>query len=163
MPNNAIETILGAVVLVATGGFLVFALSTADLKKVDGYEVSATFSQATGISPGADVRISGVKVGSVTDLALDDITYLAKISMSIKPNIELPKDTVAKIATEGLFGGKYMSLEPGGSEELLADGGIIYYTQGSVNLEELIGKFIFSDGEARASTTASAGSMDVNY
>lgn len=147
MNHNAIETVLGAVVLLVAGVFLVFALREADLRKVEGYNVSANFSKIDGISPGIDVRISGVKVGSVLKTELDSKTYLAKVTMSIAPNIKLPTDTVAKVSSESLLGGKYMALEPGGDDDMIKEGGQIQYTQAAVNMEEMIGKFIFSSAD----------------
>jgi len=147
MNHNAIETILGAVVLLIAGIFLVFAMGVADLRKVSGYPVIANFSKVDGISSGMDVRISGVKVGSISKTELDPETYLAKVTLSINPKIKLPTDTVAKISSESLLGGKYMALEPGAEEDMIAPGGQIQYTQASVNLEEMIGKFIFSSAE----------------
>lgn len=147
MNHNAIETVLGAVVLAVAAFFLVFALSAADTGKVSGYTVTANFSKADGLNSGLDVRISGVKVGSILKTELDPKTYLAKVTMSIAPNIDLPVDTVAKVASEGLLGGKYMALEPGAEEEMIKPDGQIQYTQASLNLEEMIGKFIFSAGD----------------
>ncbi len=146
MNHNAIETVLGGIVLLIAGFFLVFALGAADMKSVSGYNVSANFSNADGLNPGLDVRISGVKVGSIVSTKLDPKTYQAKVTMSIMPNIELPTDTVAKVSSEGLLGGKYMALEPGAEEEMIKPNGRIQYTQAALNLEEMIGKFIFSAG-----------------
>jgi len=144
MNHNAIETILGAVVLFIAGFFLVFAMSAADMKRVSGYDVTANFSKADGINQGLDVRISGVKVGTVEKTELDPKTYLAKVTMTIAPDIQLPTDTVAKVSSESLLGGKYMALEPGAEEEMIKPNGQIQYTQTALNLEEMIGKFIFS-------------------
>ncbi len=161
MKNNVIETILGAVVLIVAGLFISFAISTADLKKVKGYSVTANFSNIDGITEGQDVRISGVNIGSVEKITLDEITYLAQVTFSIDPSVQLPTDTVAKVSSEGLLGGKYMSLEPGGAEEFLKEGDQIQYTQSAVNLEEMIGKFIFSgaeDGGSEKDTAATSSS-----
>lgn len=162
MNHNAIETVLGAVVLVVAGVFLAFALRQADLRKVEGYSVSANFSKIDGIAAGIDVRISGVKIGSIQKTELDPKTFLAKVTMSISPDIKLPIDTVAKVSSEGLLGGKYMALEPGAEDETIKDGGQIQYTQASLNLEEMIGKFIFSSAEKnkkdKADDDATAGS-----
>ena len=147
MNHNAIETVLGAVVLLVAGIFLTFALQEVDMRKVSGYSITANFSKIDGISPGIDVRISGVKVGSILKTELDPDTFLATVTMSIAPNIKLPIDTVAKVSSEGLLGGKYMALEPGAEDETLKEGGQIQYTQASLNLEEMIGKFIFSSAE----------------
>ena len=160
MKNNVIETILGAVVLIIAGLFLYFALSTANLNKVEGYNVSASFSSVDGITVGQDVKLSGVKIGSVEGIALDATTYLAQVTLSIDPAIKLPTDTVAKISSEGLLGGKFLALEPGAEEEFLNDGDKIQYTQSAVNLEELIGKFIFSGAEGDDEEGASSASAD---
>lgn len=146
MNHNIVETVLGGVVLVITGIFLVFALSSASFKQTNGYSVHAHFSKADGIAPGMDVRLSGVKIGSVSNMTLDRDTYLANVTMTIQNDIQLPIDTVAKIASESILGGKYLTLEPGAEEEMLKDGDRIQYTQAAVNLEDMIGKFIF-DGE----------------
>jgi phospholipid/cholesterol/gamma-HCH transport system substrate-binding protein len=150
MNNNIFETVLGAVVLFVAGIFIVFAMNAADLQKVSGYAVSANFSKIDGINSGMDVRISGVKIGSIVKTELDADTYLAKVTFSIDPKIKLPVDTVAKIASESLLGGKYMALEPGAEDDMIAPGGQIQYTQASLNLEEMIGKFIFSAGDKGA-------------
>ncbi len=149
MHRNLIETVMGGVVLVVALFFLAFAYTSADLNRVDGYEVTARFPSVEGLTVGSDVRISGVKVGSVVGYELDPLTFLAEVRMSIDDSIELPIDTAAVIASESLLGGKFMRLEPGGDEELIANGGEIEYTQAPVNLEDLIGRFIYgsqSDG-----------------
>lgn len=144
MNHNAVETVLGAFVLIVAGFFLVFALGAADMRRVSGYNVFANFAKVDGISSGMDVRISGVKVGSVAKTELDPQTYLAKVTLSITNDIQLPTDTVAKVSSESLLGGKYLALEPGGDDEMIKPNGRIQYTQSSLNLEEMIGKFIFS-------------------
>ena len=149
MHRNLIETVMGGVVLVVALFFLAFAYTSADLNRVDGYEVTARFPSVEGLTVGSDVRISGVKVGSVVGYELDPLTFLAEVRMSIDDSIELPIDTAAVIASESLLGGKFMRLEPGGEEELITPGGEIEYTQAPVNLEDLIGRFIYgsqSDG-----------------
>lgn len=105
MNRSVIETILGAVVLFVSGFFLVFSYNTANIKKVSGYEVTADFSGIGGLATGDDVQISGVKIGTVVDVELDPVTYLARVRMSIDPDIELPVDTAALISSESLLGG----------------------------------------------------------
>ncbi len=144
MKRSVIETVLGAVVLVLAGFFLVFSYKTADVRKVSGYEISAAFSGTGGLAMGDDVRISGVKVGSVNRLSLDQKNYLAVVSMSIDPSISLPDDTAAIISSDSLLGGRYLELQPGASDVPMKSGGRIQYTQAPQNLEELLGKFIFS-------------------
>ena len=144
MRGNVIETVMGAVVLLVAALFLVFAYKTSQLRQVPGYQLSADFERVDGIRQGGDVRISGIKVGSILSETLDPKTFLADVTISIDPSIRLPDDTVAEIISAGLLGDKYLSLVPGGSDKMIAPGGKIKYTQSSVSLENLIGQMIFS-------------------
>jgi phospholipid/cholesterol/gamma-HCH transport system substrate-binding protein len=144
MKRSVIETVLGAVVLVLAGFFLAFSYKTADVRKVSGYEITASFSGTGGLAVGNDVRISGVRIGSVTNLTLDQKNYLARVTMSIDPSVKLPDDTAAIISSDSLLGGRYLELQPGASDDMLKPGGKLQYTQAPQNLEELLGKFIFS-------------------
>lgn len=144
MSRNVIETIMGAVVLAVAVLFLVFAYSSTDIGRVDGYEVVARFDRVDGLQAGGDVRISGVKVGTILSQTLDPQSYLAELRMSIDPSIRLPTDTVAVVASESLLGGKFLALEPGGAEEMIAPGGTIDYTQSTPGIEQLLGQMIYS-------------------
>ena len=144
MRGNVIETVMGAVVLIVAALFLYLAYTTSQLHAVTGYELSADFSRVDGIHAGSDVRISGIKVGSVVSATLNPTTFLATLHLSVEPDIKLPVDTVAEIVSSGLLSDKYVSLVPGGSDKNIAPGGRIKYTQSSVNLENLIGQMIFS-------------------
>jgi phospholipid/cholesterol/gamma-HCH transport system substrate-binding protein len=144
MRGNVIETVMGAVVLVVAALFLVFAYKTSQLRAVSGYQVTADFTRVDGIRQGSDVRMSGIKIGSVVAEELDPKTFLANVRMSIDPSVQLPEDTVAEIISAGLLGDKYMSLVPGGSDKVIPPGGKITYTQSSVSLENLIGQMMFS-------------------
>jgi phospholipid/cholesterol/gamma-HCH transport system substrate-binding protein len=165
MRGNVIETVMGAVVLVVAAVFLFFAYSTSQLHAVQGYEVTAEFERIDGIREGGDVRISGIKIGSVVAEKLDPKTFLATLRISIDPVVKLPDDTVAEIVSAGLLGDKYLSLVPGGSDNVILPGGRIKYTQSSISLENLIGQMIFSapggkkgaEGEAPANPPASSG------
>jgi phospholipid/cholesterol/gamma-HCH transport system substrate-binding protein len=110
----------------------------------DGMLLRASFDRIDGLTNGADVRIAGVKVGSVSGSRIDPQNFNAELVLRVDRGLKLPADTSAEITSEGLLGGKYVSLVPGGSDRLLADGGRITETQGSVSLESLLGKFIFS-------------------
>ncbi len=146
MQKNVLETLMGAVVLAVAGGFLFFAYKGSEVRVEDGYQVRANFSNISGITLGSDVRIGGIKVGSVTDLSLDSETYDAVAKMSINNGTQIPKDSTASIVSSGLLGDKYIQISPGGDDAMLKTGDKIDYTQSSVNLEELIGKFMFSGG-----------------
>jgi len=149
MRENVLETVMGAVVLLVAALFLIFAYQTSQLRSVSGYRLTAEFERVDGIRQGSDVRISGIKIGSVTSEQLDPKTFLATVQMSIDPSIQLPDDTVAEIVSAGLLGDKYMSLVPGGSDKLIPADGKIKYTQSSVSLENLIGQMIFSNPSAK--------------
>lgn len=143
MGRNAIETVLGGVVLAAAGMFLFFAYSTVEVKTVKGYEVSALFYKIGGLNKGGDVRVSGIKIGTVTEQGLDPDTFDAVVRMSISPNVRLPVDTVASIASEGMLGGKYVRLEPGIEKIYIEAGGTITKTRDFRSLEDQVGEIIF--------------------
>ncbi len=145
MKRSVIETVLGAVVLFTAGFFLVSSYSSAGAGAGgSGYELVADFSGIGGLGVGDDVQISGVKVGTVSSVELNEETYLARVTASIDDSIKLPADTAALISSESLLGGRYLSLEPGGDEEMLESGDRIEFTQAPQNLEQLLGQFIFS-------------------
>jgi len=146
MQRNAIEPILGALVLVAAVAFLVFAYNKAGQRSFSGYSVTARFSSVAGLDTGADVKIGGVKVGQITGITIDPESYLALVKMTVTPEIKLPVDSVASVTTEGLLGGKYIGIEPGVSDNMLKPGALITHTEASVSLENLIGKFMYSGG-----------------
>jgi phospholipid/cholesterol/gamma-HCH transport system substrate-binding protein len=144
MNRNVIETVMGGVVLVIAAVFIVFVYSTTRVSASSGYELNARFNRVDGVSPGTDVRLSGIKVGAVTGIDLDPKTYLAVMHLSVRRDIQLPADTTVKVASEGLLGGIYVDLEPGGADEMLKPGDIIRLTQDPMNIADLIGRFIFS-------------------
>lgn len=146
MNRNVIETVMGAVVLVIAALFLVFAYSTAQVHAVSGYNVLAKFSKIDGIRAGGDVRVSGIKVGSIVAESLDPKTYEAEVTLSIDPAVKLPTDSVASIVSSGLLGDKYIAILPGAADEMIKPGGRINYTQAPVSLEDMIGQYIFSQG-----------------
>lgn len=156
MKRNAIEPILGALVLVAAVAFLVFAYNKAGQRSFSGYPLTARFSSIDGLQTGGDVRIGGVKVGQITRITIDPETYLAMVQFVVAPEIKLPVDSVASITTEGLLGGKYIGLLPGSSDEMLKPGTLITHTEASVSLESLIGQFIYSGGSSSKGSDAGA-------
>ena len=145
MRRNFIETILGGVVLVVAAFFLIFAYSNASLKKIQGNDYVAKFNRIDGVNPGGDVKMSGIKVGTINSVAIDPKTFVAVVHISVDRTIALPTDTSAEIASESLLGGKYMSLVPGADDKTIAPGGEIRFTQGPINLEEMIGQLMFSN------------------
>lgn len=146
MNKNLTETIVGAVVLVVAALFLYKAYNTGSIDKVNEkfYKITADFDRIDGIEVGSLVRVSGIKVGRVSGQSLDRVSYAARITMDIYESVSLPKDTSAEIVSSGLIGDKYVSLVPGGEDEMLQDGNNITFTQSSVNIENLIGKMMFN-------------------
>jgi phospholipid/cholesterol/gamma-HCH transport system substrate-binding protein len=140
------EVAAGAVVLAVAAVFLVFAVTNSGRSGFAGPTItlSAKFDRVDGLAPGADVRIAGVKVGSVTGQRIDPQTFLAVLTMRVDGNLRIPRDSSAEIASEGLLGGRFVAIVPGGDERALADGGEITITQSAVSLESLLGRFIFS-------------------
>ena len=162
MANNAIETVMGAVVLAVAGGFLYFAYDNSNVKQIDGYAIKADFTNVAGISIGSDVRLGGIKIGVVEGLRLDPKSYEAEAILRVQDTVKLPKDSSAAIQSTGLIGDKFIAVEPGGDEAMLKDGDAIELTQSSISIEEMIGKFVFSGGgadqggEAEGDATAEA-------
>ena len=143
MASSAAEALIGAVVLAVAGGFLVYAANTADVSLGgEGYELTADFRAAEGLNVGSDVRISGVKVGSITSVGLNEKNYFASVSMAMRDEVKVPEDSIAKIASEGLLGGAFIAIDPGASDFMLEPGAEFDHTQGSVNLIDLVGKAI---------------------
>jgi phospholipid/cholesterol/gamma-HCH transport system substrate-binding protein len=149
--RSVAEILAGAVVLLVAGGFLVFAVTNSGRGGLSGpaLTLSARFDRIDGLAPGADVRIAGVKVGSVVDQRIDPASFLAILTMRVDGALRIPADSSAEIASEGLLGGKFVSLVPGGADRILADGGEITITQSAISLESLLGRFIFSMAEGQ--------------
>ena len=146
MSRNWIESIVGAAVLAVAIWFLAFSYQEGGKGSGGGggYELLAKFTSVAGVPPGADVRISGIKVGEVTSLGLNQVTYLAEVRMRIQPDTQIPEDSAVAVKSESLLGGKYLAITPGAEDAMLNDGGELLYTQPAVVLEDLIGQAIFS-------------------
>ena len=144
MKNSMFETLIGAVVIAIAATFFLFAYqSSGKGGTVGGYRLSAEFDNAEGINVGTDVRMAGVKVGTVLTMALNPENYQAAVTMTVDPKLKLTEDATAKVTAEGLLGSKFISLEQGGAEEKLADGGTISNTQGAVDIWSLISQAMF--------------------
>ncbi|SET15294.1 outer membrane lipid asymmetry maintenance protein MlaD [Paracoccus homiensis] len=137
------ELIAGFVVLAVALGFLGWALGK-DLLPGRGYEVTASFPDVDGVEIGTEVRLAGVKVGRVTEIALNPQTYMADARIRIPDEVVLPADSAAIIQSDGLLGGAYIQLQPGGSLDNLAPGDEIEDVQGAVSLLQLMMKFVDS-------------------
>lgn len=144
------EALVGGLVFVVFVFAVVFsygARGIAEKAAGSGYDVKATFNRIDGLGVGGEVRVGGVKVGTVTAVRLDDY-YRAIVTMHIAGAVELPDDSSAAIKTDGLFGSKYMEIEPGGDSKTLADGGTIEFAQDAVIVSDLL-ELIIAEGKAR--------------
>jgi phospholipid/cholesterol/gamma-HCH transport system substrate-binding protein len=151
MSENTSEVIAGGAVLLAALGFLFYAGQSSGLTtRTDGYELVASFRSVDGISVGTDVRLAGVKVGTITSLDLNPTTYFADATITVRNDIVLPDDSAILISSEGLLGGNYVELVPGGSLTNLEPGDEIEDTQGSVSLIGLLMKFISGSAKPAA-------------
>jgi phospholipid/cholesterol/gamma-HCH transport system substrate-binding protein len=157
MSRNAVETVMGAVVLVIAAVFLYFAYTTAQVRAVSGYELTARFDRIDGIRDGSEVKISGITVGSVTSTSLDYKTFQAVIHLSMDPRIKLPVDSAVTITSSGLLGDKFVKIEPGNEDDILKAGGQIDHAVSPMDLEALIGQAIFSGGTSGAGAKKADG------
>lgn len=146
MNSSVVETIVGAIVIAIAAAFFFFVYTTTDLGRgKGGYQVHAVFDNIDGIAIGSDVRLAGIKIGSVVDQRLDQKNYQAIVTMAIDSTVKLPEDTSAKVTSEGLLGDKYIALEPGGSDVMLKDGDYLSYTQSALDIWALVNKYIFDE------------------
>lgn len=149
MAESTTEVVAGGLVLAAAAGFLVYATQFADFGGggTGTYELSASFRSVEGVGVGTDVRLGGVKVGTVTALDLNPETFRAETKIAIDDEIILPDDTSVLISSEGLLGGSFVELLPGGSPFNIDPGGEILDTQSSVSLIQLLLRFVSGTSE----------------
>ncbi len=143
MKINFIDAFLGLLVLLVTGLFLLYVYVTIDTKlfKSGGFQLHARFDNIDGIVTGSKVKLSGVNIGTVNNISLEPDSFYALITMNFDRQFNFPDDTEASIQLEGLLGGSYISILPGGSEVILLNDQEILYTQGSTSLLNLMLKF----------------------
>lgn len=152
------ETLVGAAVLAVLLTVIVSnALEGGEDARPDGYEVRAVFQRTDGLTVGAQVRMAGIPVGSVVEQELDE-RYRAHVTLRVRQSLEIPADTAAIIETDGLLGGKYIELQPGGDEAMLQPGGRIDYTQDSMVIEDLLARIVAQAKAQRGEGEAEAGS-----
>ena len=145
MSENHLEIAGGGVVLALAVGFAVFlAQSTGLSGSSSSYPISASFRSAEGISVGTDIRLAGVKIGTISDLKLNSETYRAESILSVRNDVRIPDDSALAVAAEGLLGGSFVEVIPGASLDYLEAGDEIIDTQGSVSLIQLLLKFVSS-------------------
>ena len=148
--DNPVETAIGFVVIAVASLFAWYASQHGGAKVgALSYPLIASFSSASGVSPGTDVRIAGVKVGAVSEVALDPKTYRANTTLMIDAGVEVPEDSIAKIDAEGLLGGSFIAIAPGASFDMLPPGDQFEHTQGAISLGSLIAQAIGASGASK--------------
>jgi phospholipid/cholesterol/gamma-HCH transport system substrate-binding protein len=145
MNRFSIETAVGVFII---AGFLCFAYLSVKLGNIslfgdDSYPVIARFSSVSGLKEGASVEIAGVKVGKVSAIKLDGDDYEAILTLSIKKGVQLDEGSIASIRSSGIIGDRFVKIAPGGAEDYIEPGGEISDTEASINLEELVSKYMF--------------------
>lgn len=165
--EHLVEAAVGLLVVLVAGWFIFFAWQRTGGEMGDTFRVTALFAAANGVSVGTDVRVAGLKVGTVTAQRLDPQTYQAELTLALDRGIRIPSDSSAAITAEGLLGGTYIALLPGGAPTPLKQGDSILDTQGSVDMMGLVGSLINrSGGESGngtsegAAATQGLGSME---
>jgi phospholipid/cholesterol/gamma-HCH transport system substrate-binding protein len=154
--NNTVEVLIGAIVVAVAIGFMFFAYANTSAGGVSGYPLEAQFSSADGILSGTDVRLHGIKIGTVSNVSLDPKTFMAVIRMDVRHDVQIPDDSAIKVTSSGLLGNSYLSIQPGGSPKNLAAGAQIANTQGSVDIMGLIGRAIYGNTSSGASSSGSS-------
>ncbi len=148
MGENKAEVAVGGLVLATALGFGFYVLQSTGMSGPSGsYPLTASFRSAEGISVGTDVRLAGVKVGTISQMALNPETFRADATLSVQDSIQIPDDSAIAITSEGLLGGNFVEVIPGASYDYLAAGDEIIDTQGSVSLVSLLMKFVSGSGE----------------
>lgn len=146
MKNNTFETLIGTLVLLIAILFTFMASKISDSrqKMSSGYVLNAKFNNIEGLNIGADVKVSGVKIGSVLDIDLNQ-NYMANVKIKLPKDLNVPVDSIFKVSTSGLIGNKFVNIKIGADEEYLKDGETAEFTESTMDLEDLIGRFVFNN------------------
>lgn len=143
MHNDTVETLIGAAVIAIAVIFVVYTYRTTGTANMNGYELTANMPRVDGVAVGTDVRLSGVKIGTVQALTLQP-SYLVAVHMDIHSDVKVPDDSSLVVTSSGLLGSSYLAIAPGGSDKMLPPGGTIKNTQGSIDMMGLLNKFVNS-------------------
>lgn len=167
MRESLFETLVGLVVVAVAGIFLAFSLQQrSDAQPRDSYTLTAKFNRIDGIDVGSDVRLAGKKVGVVSAVDIDPVSYKAIVSLTLpktvafagkREELKIPDDTTAQIMSDGLLGGAYIGLTVGGSFDYLPAGGTIEFTRGSVDLLTVLSEFASSASSGGGRTDEAGG------
>ena len=145
MKQGTFETLIGFAVIAIAVIFFTFAYTTSGYSShPNGYNLTADFQNIDGITKGADVKLAGIKIGIVEDISIEDETFYAILKLKISDDMHIPNDSSAIISTSGLIGSKFIKINPGSSDENFKNGGKVKFTQSTMNIEELVGKLVYS-------------------
>lgn len=146
MNKRNIEFYVGLFVIIGLlcAGYLFVVIGEISFMKDKQYSVYAFFSSVSGLKKGARIEMTGVKIGTVKDISIDQKQLLAKVQLKIDKNIKLSEDVITSVKTSGIIGQKYIDILPGGSDIMLEPGDAIYNTESSLDIESLVRKFIFN-------------------
>lgn len=148
MAENTTEVLVGGAVLAVAIGFVVYAGQATGLgQSTSGYPLNASFRSLEGVQVGTDVRLAGVKIGTVTEVELNADTYRAETVFTVRDGIRIPDDSSVAISSEGLLGGNFVEIVPGGSPFYFEAGQEVEDTQGAVSLISLLLKFVSGGGD----------------
>ena len=160
LPRPVVERLIGAAVVTFAALIIAFVYRGSGIEAINGYTVTAKFDRIEGIRVGTDVRMSGIKIGAVLSQTLEPVTYRAVLLLGIDKSVKLPVDTIAKITTEGLLGNKYVELEVGAEDKLLQQGDQITHTQSSIDLEDLISRYVPPSSKSQGEPKGRSGAKD---
>lgn len=147
--NNIAETVIGAIVVAVAVIFLAFTYLRTGSGSLTGYELNVKLPKVDGLDRGTDVRLGGIKIGTISDLTLDPKTYLVTVHLNIRDDIKIPADSSVLVTSSGFLGASYLSINPGGDDKMMAPGSFFENAQGSVDLMGLVGRFIGGDKGAQ--------------
>jgi len=144
MRRDLVETLVGTIVVLAIVAGVAIGFASSGVSSVEGYSVKAEFDDTSGVNVGTEVRLAGVKVGTVTDKELAENGRMAILTLSIGAAAVVPADSKIRILPEGLLGGSYIAIEPGGALENMQDGAAVAFdrTQGAINVIDLLGRLV---------------------
>lgn len=143
--SNVTETVIGAIVVAVAVVFLAFAYYRTGSGSLSGYELNARMPKVDGLGVGTDVRLGGIKIGSISDLTLDPKTYLVTVHMNIRDDIKIPADSSVLVTSAGILGSSYLSITPGGEDKMMTAGAFFENVQGSIDMMNLVGRVVGGD------------------
>jgi phospholipid/cholesterol/gamma-HCH transport system substrate-binding protein len=147
MKKYSIETTVGIFMIIGLVcvGYMTVKLGNISILGSDSYSIFARFNSVSGLRVGSPVEMLGIEVGTVNDFSMDQENQLAIVELRIKNGIKIYDDAIASVKTAGLIGDKYVSIDAGGSEDVLEPGGMITETESAIDIERIISNYAFGE------------------